>query len=94
VSASGWRSDGRELFFVDQQRWLNAVPVTTTNQLLIGEPIRLFELPPFGNAQARPYDVAPDGQRFIVIRRRGAVKPTTLSVALNWKTATEAATRP
>ena len=89
-----WRSDGRELFFVDQQRWLNAVPVTTTNQLLIGEPIRLFELPPFGNAQARPYDVAPDGQRFIVIRRRGAVKPTTLSVALNWKTATEAATRP
>ena len=25
-----WRSDGRELFFVDQQRWVNAVAVTST----------------------------------------------------------------
>ena len=43
-----------------------------------------FELPPFSDPQATPYDVAPDGQRFIVVRRRGAAKPTTLSVPLSW----------
>ena len=59
VSASGWRSDGRELFFVDQQRWVNAVAVTSTNQLQIGEPIRRFELPPDSSVQFTPYRCRP-----------------------------------
>jgi hypothetical protein len=32
------------------------------------------------------YDVAPDGQRFVIIRPKGAPKPTALTVAVDWMT--------
>jgi hypothetical protein len=31
-----------------------------------------------------PYDVTPDGQRFVVIRPKGATRREKLTVSVNW----------
>jgi Tol biopolymer transport system component len=63
-----WRRDGRELFFLDSDDWLNAV----SENGAFGPPSRLFRIAPgVGNTRLDPivgntYDAAPDGQRFLV----------------------------
>jgi hypothetical protein len=64
-----WRRDGRELYFLgpgDEMMAVNVTPVTGTIQ--IGEPKRLFTLPlnDITRSFVSPYDVAPDGQRFLL----------------------------
>ncbi len=65
-SAARWRDDGRELYFVSPDRWLQAVEVDGTGtEFAIGARARLFETrfpyPPFHS-----FDVSADGQRFLV----------------------------
>jgi Tol biopolymer transport system component len=72
VSSAGgrepvWRRDGRELFLLDTADRINAVAVTGA---AFGPSVPLFEIAP-GHAAFDPvvgnsYDVAPDGQRFLV----------------------------
>ncbi len=92
VSSSGggmpvWRRDGKELFFVSRDGMLMSVAVTEGNSRLeTGAPQPLFEIRlndtilPF----RRKYDVYPDGERFLVIRRAAESDPDTVVVALNW----------
>lgn len=91
-----WRSDGRELYFVDGAGRLSAVPVVQSPALELGRPAVLFELPRYSRTNVGyPYDVTPDGQRFIVIRPRPQAS-AGLTVVVNW-TATlraEAETKP
>ena len=65
-TATRWRNDGRELYFVSPDRWLVAMPVDGTGeQFETGPAQRLFETrypyPPFHS-----FDVSADGQRFLV----------------------------
>lgn len=67
-----WARTGRELFFRSRGQ-LFAVDVTTGTRLQLSKPRLLFEtrlLPTPFPFQA-DYDVAPDGQRFVMIRPRG-----------------------
>jgi Tol biopolymer transport system component len=58
-----WSRDGRELFYRDPEKnQLMAVEVRTSPELQAGQPKALFEL----NTSA--WDVAPDGQRFLVVK--------------------------
>jgi serine/threonine-protein kinase len=58
-----WSRDGRELFYRDPEKnQLLAVEVQTGPELRAGQPKALFEL----NTSA--WDVAPDGQRFLVVK--------------------------
>jgi Tol biopolymer transport system component len=90
-----WRRDGRELYFLSDGGALMAVPVTLTPRFEAGRPAPLFDLQPIGAGLSgqtlSPYDVAPDGQRFFVQRRRQEVRPTPLTVVLNWAEASAAA---
>ena len=63
-----FRSDGRELFFLDGNRMLMAAPVSQGPSLAVGLPVPLFRtrVPTTGNPYRRPYIVAADGQRFLV----------------------------
>ena len=56
-----WRGDSRELFYVDNDFRLMSVSVSTADGLSTGEPRALFAL-----GGALPYEVSPDGQRFLV----------------------------
>ena len=79
-----WRPDGKELFFVEGNA-VHAVPIVDAARP-IGEATKLFELPPFAPQLGLvPYDVMPDGQRFVVMRRRDVNAIRTLTVILNWR---------
>jgi len=45
-----------------------AVSVTTTPTFSAGTPHKLFEGPFRADGPFRPYDVTPDGQRFLMVR--------------------------
>ena len=65
-----WAHSGRELFFVDGSRALVAAQVETDSGFQVGEKETLFTLPPgyLGNPVSTLYDIAPDDQRFLMVR--------------------------
>ena len=84
-----WRRDGRELFYLDLQRRLTAVPVTfgADGTLDVGSPQLLFQTRIGGsNFLQKEYLVAPDGQRFLLDTPVGDASPP-LAVILNWQPA-------
>ena len=77
-----WRGDGKELFFLSLDQKLMAVDVKPGASFEVGMPRSLFPFrAPGGTRNA--YCVAPDGQRFLIVRPdEEALAPTT--VVLNW----------
>ena len=65
-----------------------AVPVETQPTFTVGNAERLFEGPYFYVAGWRTYDVAPDGERFLMVRQTSsatdAEAPAELIVVQNW----------
>jgi Tol biopolymer transport system component len=92
VSTSGgrwprWSRDGRELFYVGPGNQLMTVPVRTTgDRVTIGTPRLLFTLRPRPPVRldAYPYDVSPDGQRFVVNTLVEDTSASTITLVLNW----------
>jgi serine/threonine-protein kinase len=74
ISSSGgtnptWNRNGRELFYLDAEGNMVAVPVIAGATFQTGQPSVLFRAAPYeSNPWGRMYDVAPDGQRFVMIR--------------------------
>ena len=81
-----WRADGRELFYVSADRRLMVVPTTIGPAFESGTPAPLFEMNvrDLGFQSGRRYDVTPDGQRFVVQELIGRVRPSALTVVVNW----------
>jgi hypothetical protein len=86
--ASDWSHDGKHFLDYVQDDTLMAVRVATEPSLSIGPPVQLFSDP--GLVQllpgSRQYDVAADGQRFIVATPYAAAgeSPPTIRVVENW----------
>ena len=87
-----WAPNGRELFFVDAQRRMISLPFTPGPVPKLGERRTLFQLASdiylWENDYYTPFDVSPDGRRFLMARR---VEATTagrapLVVVDNWFT--------
>ena len=77
-----WARSGRELFYRNGNKMM-AVDVTTTPSFSAGSPRVLFEGQFIGGS--RTYDVAPDGQRFLVVRpSEQEAAATQINVVLNW----------
>ncbi len=87
-NAPVWSPAGGEIFFVDSDRNLTSVSVSGNvsgdDDLEFGTPQVLFRLPEL-RIEDTTYDVAPDGQRFLV--NRTETQPTTESLVLvqNWE---------
>jgi len=85
-----WRRDGRELYYLDSNRRIVAVSVTTDGSFSIEKSTPLFQTGlgyPGAAPSGIPYDVTADGQRFLL----SVPQTSTLSVAsipitvvLNW----------
>jgi eukaryotic-like serine/threonine-protein kinase len=87
-SAPRWRRDGRELFYLDLKGRLTGVSVTTTPDFSIQKPTLQIQTPlpvplPVGGVLF-PYDVAPDGERFLLTVPIKGVAATPISVRVNW----------
>lgn len=85
-----WAPKGRELFYVDLENTLTAVPVQTSGATFTtGNPSKLFRTAFAASVtSARDYDVAPDGQRFLMIKENVArdSNPTRAGIVVvqNW----------
>jgi eukaryotic-like serine/threonine-protein kinase len=78
-----WSRDGRELFFASGDT-LFTVPVSLGTPFTSGVVRRLFSGPYGFDDVYRNYDVAPDGQRFVMPRSRMDSAPRQLELVLNW----------
>ena len=83
-----WSRDGRELFYLDLTNRLMAVPMQTSGTTFAaGTPVRVLEtayLTPLASYD-RPYDVAPDGQRFLMIKENSpSATAGRMVVVVNW----------
>ncbi len=75
-----WSGNGRELFYRDPEKnQLMAVDIQTTPAFRAGTPHALFAL---GNV---PWDVAPDGKRFLVVKEpEAAASEAKMQAVVNW----------
>ena len=87
-----WAPNGRELFFVDAERRMTAMSFAPGDPPQLGERRVLFALTPdiylWENDYYTPFDISPDGRRFIMARRVqvGAVEERPVVVVENWFT--------
>lgn len=80
-----WGPGGRELFYLSTDRRLMAVSIKLgTDSVEASSPRELFTLPGFDNGLDAPYDVAPDGQRFLVRTTPQQQAGQPLTVIVNW----------
>jgi serine/threonine-protein kinase len=75
--------NGRELFYVDSQGQLMAVPVQTESTLEFGNAEIVLDSITVGGRIGRTYDVSPDGERFLMITEAGA-SDVELILVQNW----------
>jgi len=64
-----WRGDGKELFYLGPTGTLKAVPIEASGTFSSGAPTPLFQVrgrAPISSTDLFTYDVAKDGQRFLV----------------------------
>jgi hypothetical protein len=79
-----WRSDGTEIFFVAEGRNLMAVEVIAGATFTAGDPRRLFATRR-KRTFSREYDVAPDGQRFLVNATLADENVPPITLVQNWQ---------
>jgi dipeptidyl aminopeptidase/acylaminoacyl peptidase len=73
-----WRADGRELFFIAAPDRLMAVDVEPGAVPRFGTPRELFRFPVDG------YEVAPDGQKFVLASLGGADPSKPMTLITRW----------
>ena len=87
-----WSPDGREIFFVGLDGILMSASVRSDTRMSVGVPSRVLQRP-YYNALGlveRPdtYDVAPDGQRFLMLKQftnpNQPPEPAKVVVVKNW----------
>jgi serine/threonine-protein kinase len=78
-----WSASGRELFYLNGQSVMS-VEVETEPEFRPGTPRLLFEGSHKVGFISRQYDVAPDGQRFVMIQPEEQPAQDQLVVVLNW----------
>ena len=80
-SCPRWARNGQELFYRNGDKMM-AVPISTEPEFSAGKPKILFEgrfLSDYGS-----YDVAPDGERFVMVQEERESAPRQIHVVLNW----------
>jgi serine/threonine-protein kinase len=87
-----WNRNGSELFYAARDGMLMSVSLRTgPGGLETGEPQPLFLLQLGTQGElpwvTRPYDVSPDGQRFLIVRRAPDTEPDSAVVVTNWTNA-------
>jgi len=83
-----WSSDGKELLYRDLSQGINSVAVETAGDAFRpGRPRQLFQGPFVGVAGNNYYDIAPDGERFVMFQTEQEASfggDENLRVVLNW----------
>jgi hypothetical protein len=81
-----WRGDGREIYYLSEDRKLMAVPVGAGPTFGVPKPLFQTRVHSDVDSFRTHYDASWDGQRFLVHTRIEAA-PNPIIVVLNWTTA-------
>ena len=92
VSTSGgyeprWRADGREIYYLSEDRKLMAVPVSVGPFFGVPQPLFQTRVSAGVTANRTHYVPSRDGKRFLVNTLSGDPSPTPIMVVLNWTAA-------
>jgi len=79
-----WRRDGKELFYISDDRRIMSVEIKSDTTFEAGVPKPLFETTIAGLAPLSLYDVSADGQRFLIVTPVGAQAASPLTLVVNW----------
>ena len=84
-----WRPDGRELFYIGLNRTLMVADVSPGMPARYGTPRGLFAtgIKYLWQDTRNHYDVAPDGQRFLILAPKTGAESGTFAMVLNWQQA-------
>jgi len=85
-----WRGDGRELYYLARDGTMVAVRVNGQGAEFAVEGERRLFATHVATAGRSPYDVAADGQRFLVNTIVEAVAPSPITLVVNWSAALQA----
>jgi Tol biopolymer transport system component len=84
-NAPQWRNDGRELYFSGRDNAIMAVTLAGADGAgEPGVPVPLFVARPVGRGSF--FDVAPDGERFLVNTYRGGSLSSSITILQHWST--------
>ena len=88
VSTSGgyeprWRSDGRELYYLSEDRTLMAVEVGDGPSFGVPKPLFQTHVPPGVSSNRTHYVPSPDGQRFLIAVPTD-LRVSPITVVVNW----------
>ncbi len=78
-----WRDDGKELFYLWQDRMMAAEIRLGSSSVDVGAVKTLFQHNGDLSLNNEPYDVTGDGQRFIIISSKSS-SPTPATLVVNW----------
>jgi len=86
--APRWRADGRELFYMNGGA-IFSIAVQPGSDQEFGAPQKLFSQRLLGDFPSpapggRYFDIAPDGQRFLLVLRKEPSGQSPVSVVVNW----------
>jgi hypothetical protein len=94
---AAWARNGREPFYLDESGMLTSVAVQTSGGMFsAGTPAKILNTRHYAGSTTilwldlRAYDVAPDGQRFLMIKetstrdQTSTETPASMAVVLNW----------
>jgi eukaryotic-like serine/threonine-protein kinase len=83
-----WRPDGKELFYFSSDRTIMAAELISGPALKVGVPKALFQAPIGGagvTTNVHRWDVAPDGQRFLLAVATKSVTTAPITIVVNWQ---------
>ena len=80
-----WSPDGSELFYRSGEQMM-AVPIDVADGFRPGTPVPLFQDFFWRDINQSDYDVAPDGQHFVMLRAGGEGGSTSVTLVRNWFT--------
>jgi Tol biopolymer transport system component len=79
-----WRADGRELYYLSEDRVLMAVPVSSgANPFGVPSPLFQTQVHPGVSMLRTHYVPSRDGRRFLIHARSGETPPSVITVVLN-----------
>jgi serine/threonine-protein kinase len=78
-----WSPAGSELFYRDGEKMM-VVDVRAGGAFATGTPKLLFDAPYLIGPTGTNYDVAPDGQRFLMVASTVDTSPSTLTIVSSW----------
>jgi serine/threonine protein kinase/Tol biopolymer transport system component len=79
-----WRRDGKEIFFLAGNKLVAVAVNLRGTELEIGAAQALFDINPGSMRTGYPWDVTPDGQRFLIVTTSERKEATPITLVQNW----------